>query len=78
MPRVEEGQPCPKCGSTESTAVVFRFEETSALHVVCAPCHEREHEEFRDLQRQFEFLIRNGVSRSRANAIMIRRIDARR
>ena len=76
MPILYDDAACRSCGGTERIDVTFAFPEGGeSTHTCCRPCHLVEMAQFEDRRRQFEFLLANGVSRKRANWIMIKRID---
>ena len=71
----EEG-PCEDCKGNDKRTVTFDFGDgETATHVVCAPCFDIAEARIVAHRQQFEFLLANGVSRAKANEIMIRRID---
>lgn len=72
--------PCSDCGEVTEQQVTFHCAlkgepETYADHWLCVECYDRDYARALELRRQFQFLLDNGVSRERANEIMIKRID---
>lgn len=70
--------PCSKCGEPTERVIELEMNGDVAEFPLCDGCEDGALKRFREAQRQFQFLIDNGVSRARANAIMIRRIEAQR
>lgn len=64
-----------RCGAeTEHSVDVVQSGVVTSTHIICEPCFERAMEGYREAQRQFRFLVDNGVSSERANEIMVERI----
>lgn len=67
---------CRKCGSTETRVVeIVKNDEVVAEGELCDGCFGKALDGAAKLRRQFEMLLANGVSRERANEIMIARIQ---
>lgn len=66
---------CQKCGEPTELTLKMRIIGEDVDVPLCEDCEDESLKGFRECQRQFQFLIDNGVSNERANAIMIRRID---
>lgn len=67
--------PCIKCGESGVEIVIERDDEMVASNFMCDGCFGAAMEDFAVKRRQFEMLLANGVSRKRANEIMIERME---
>lgn len=67
---------CRGCGKESTTDLeVVKDEAVVVTASLCDACYQEAIDGFKECQRQFQFLVDNGVSRERANEIMIERID---
>ena len=69
--------PCVKCG-VDTEHVVELTGMIIAGRPMCGGCFSESLVDLDKLGRQFQFLINNGVSRKRANELIIKRIEAMR
>lgn len=64
--------PCQKCGTPTDNILILAIDgEDEAMAVLCRTCTDMAHEGFEVWKRRFEMLLANGVSRKRANEILI-------
>jgi len=67
---------CGDCGMPTPQIIELEFPDGVVVDVrLCEPCRATSYGELAELNRQLQFLLANGVPKSRADAIMCRRVD---
>lgn len=67
---------CQHCGEQTEHRVTFDFGEGDPIEaVLCEPCLAEAQRGIEPWHRRFELLLANGVSRERANEILIAMMD---
>lgn len=70
---------CQRCGGADgSTITIVHCNTAIARGALCEPCLAIANEDTAKLREEFDALLEVGVSRERANQLMIAKLDGKR